>query len=87
MNWWKKFIWKKELTYTHFTDQFSQQENYEVKDGIMAAAQEVDVYHELEAISSHDNTTILSDAEIADKIRSLNLKQRQMLNFCYSWAK
>lgn len=53
----------------------------------MAAAQEVDVYHELEAISSHDNTTILSDAEIADKIRSLNLKQRQMLNFCYSWAK
>lgn len=87
MTWWKKFIWKIELTCTHSTDQFSQQENYEVKDEIMTAAQEVDEYHELEATSFHDNAKILTDAEIVDKIRSLNLKQRQMFNFCYNWAK
>ena len=53
----------------------------------MTAAQEVDEYHELEAISFHDNAKILTDAEIVDKIRSLNLKQRKMFNFCYYWAK
>lgn len=48
------------------------------------------MHHEclnLEAISTNGNTPILTGAEVFDKIRTLNLKQRQMLNFLYSWAK
>ena len=40
-----------------------------------------------ETVSSELHTTILSDSEIDSKIRSLNLKQRQINDFIYNWAK
>ena len=40
-----------------------------------------------ETVSSELHTTILSDSEIDSKIRSLNLKQRQIFDFIYNWAK
>ena len=41
----------------------------------------------LETVSSELHTTILSDNEINCKIRYLNLKQRQIFDFIYNWAK
>ena len=40
-----------------------------------------------ETVSSELETTILSDSEINSKIRSLNVKQRQIFDFIYNWAK
>ena len=40
-----------------------------------------------ETVSSELHTTILSDSVINNKIRSLNLKQRQIFDFIYNWAK
>ena len=37
--------------------------------------------------SSHFHTPILSDNEINSKIRSLNLKQRQIFDFIHNWVK
>ena len=40
-----------------------------------------------ETVSSELETTILSDSEINSKIRSLNVKQRQIFDFIYNWGK
>ena len=40
-----------------------------------------------EKVPSELHTTILSDSEINSKIRSLNLKQRQIFDFIHNWAK
>ena len=40
-----------------------------------------------EAVSSQLQAVILSDSEINSKIRSVNLKQRQIFNFIFNWAK
>ena len=37
--------------------------------------------------SSHFHTPILSDNEINSKIRSLNIKQRQIFGFIHNWVK
>ena len=38
-------------------------------------------------MSSQLQATIYSDSEINNKVRSLNLKQRQIFNFIFNWAK
>ena len=41
----------------------------------------------LETIFSELHTAILSDSEIDSKVRSLDLKQKQIFDFIYNWAK
>ena len=40
-----------------------------------------------ETVSSELHTIIPSDSEINSKVRFLNLKQRQILDFIYNWTK
>ena len=40
-----------------------------------------------ETVSSELHTIIPSDSEINSKVRFLNLKQRQILDFIHNWAK
>ena len=40
-----------------------------------------------ETVFSELHTAILSDSEINSKIRSLDLKQKQIFDFIYNWAK
>ena len=73
---------------------FSQQENEYVENELC----EIEVYVQTEISCSDEenysetvfselHTTILCDSEINSKIRSLNLKQKQILDFIYNWAK
>ena len=80
-------------------DPFSQQENEDVENELckielndqieISCPDEENQNDEnySETVSSELHTTILSDSEIDSKISSLNLKQRQIFDFIYNWAK
>ena len=80
-------------------DPFSQQENEDVENEFseielndqteISCPDEENQIDEnySETKSSELHTTILSDSEINSKIRSLNVKQRQMFDFIYNWTK
>ena len=80
-------------------DPFSQQENEDVENELC----EIELNDQAEiscsneenqtdenyskTVSSELHTTIFSDREINSKIRSRNVKQRQIFDFIYNWAK
>ena len=76
---------------------FSHQENENVENELheteLNEQTEIDCSDETQSSliypegSSHFHIPILSDDEINSKIRSLNLKQRQMFDFIHNWAK
>ena len=71
-------------------DSYGQQENEEVENILQNQPRVVDEYQET-AGTSHasllNQTIVVADDELFEKIRSLNKKQRQIFDVVYSWTK
>ena len=78
-------------------DPFSQQEYDDVENELSEINEQTEISGQdidnrnnqtySEAVSSQLQGTIISDSEINSIIRSLNLKQRQIFDFIFNWAK
>ena len=78
-------------------DPFSQQENDDVENELSEINERTEIIgqdidnrnHQTysEAVSSQLQATIFSDSEINSRIKSQNLKQRQIFDFIFNWAK
>ena len=80
-------------------DPFSQQENEDVENYLckIELNEQTETFcpdeenqtdeNYSETVSSELHTTILNDSEINSKIRYMNLKQKQIFDFIYNWAK